>query len=95
MYPSTAHVVTWIGEPPTFDDDVRLVWSAIVERGLVEDVAIAAAVADGLFRRDIAAAGPSSDAGIFRRLYGREARRLLDGLDGTRIGIEEAPAWVR
>ena len=95
MYPSTAHVVTWIGEPPTFDDDIRVVWSAIVERGLVAEVETAAAVADGLFRRDIATAGPTSDAGIFRRLYRREARRLLDGLDGTRIGIEEAPAWAR
>src|SRR4030095_7458108 len=49
MHPSAAHVVTWIGEPPAFDDDIRVVWSAILERGVVAEVEIAAAVADGLF----------------------------------------------
>jgi hypothetical protein len=94
MDPST-HRVTWIGDPPAPDDDARLVWSAIVEQGLVLDVEIAALVAAMLVRRDLAATGPSSGAGLFRRFYGPEAWRLLLDLDGTRIRIGEIPAWVR
>ena len=94
MDPSTQRV-TWIGDPPGPDDDARLVWSAIVERGLVLDVEIAALVADVLLRRDLAATGPSSGAGLFRRFYGRHAWRLLFDLDGTRIRIGETSTWVR
>jgi hypothetical protein len=95
MHSSTVHCVAWIGEPPALDDAARLVWDAIVNRGLVLDVEIAAAVADALFRRDVAEAGASSDVGIFRRLYSEEAWRLLRQLDGTRIRVGEARAWVR
>jgi hypothetical protein len=95
MHSTTVHVVTWVGDPPAVADEARLVWDAIVIRGLVHDVEIAAAVADALFRRDLAAAGASSDAGIFRHLYGAEAWRLLRELDGTRIRVGEARAWVR
>lgn len=95
MHPSTVHFVAWIGPPPALDGEARLVWDAIVNRGLVVDIEIAAAVADGLFRRDVTAAGASSDVGIFQRLYGEEAWRLLRHLDGTRIRVGEACAWVR
>jgi hypothetical protein len=93
MPSSTVHVLAWIAEPPAVDDDAWLVWDAIVNRGLVRDVEIAAAVAEGLFRRDFAVAGPSSDVGIFQGFYRGEAWRLLHQLEGTRV--REAAAWAR
>ena len=95
MPSSTVHVLAWIAEPPAVDDDAWLVWDAIVNRRLVRDFEIAAAVAEGLFRRDAAAAGPSADVGIFQRLYRDEARRLLRRLEGTRVRVREAAAWAR
>jgi len=76
--------VTWIGGPPA-DEDARLVRDALDEG--TRYGALIERVAEGLFRRDLAALGAVADVGFFRPFYTALARQIVAGLTGTRLRI--------
>lgn len=85
--------VEWIGDTPSGDpaepdDEVaRVVHEAIVKRGLSREDAVAEALADTLFQRDLACGGFLVDIGFFWPLYLEDAHRALARLDGRLVRL--------
>jgi hypothetical protein len=86
--PADASIV-WIGGAAT-DEDARLVWETLTQRGVTRYAAVIADVAERLFRRDLARLGGVVDIGFFQPFYGAYARELLGQLDGSSVRIDRA-----
>src|SRR3989338_3808523 len=79
--------VRWIGGPSPDALDARAIFEAIHERGLTTARDVAAELARVLYWRDIWSGAWATDIGLLRGLYLREARRIIEQLDGTLVRI--------
>ena len=81
--------IRWIGGDAPAAADAALVRGAIVDERLGTYDAVVQSVADRLFSADQATGGSAVDAGLLRPWHELEARRMLAGLSGTLVEIEE------
>lgn len=86
---TTPRRVRWTGGPAPGSDEARAVYEAVVERGLTDVADVVRHVADALYRDDFDHGGWITDIGLFRSLYVREARQVLERLEGGLVHIEE------
>lgn len=87
--PSKSRRVRWIGGSAPVGAEARAVYEAVVERGLTDLADVERHVADLLYRDDVDHGGWITDIGLFRSLYVREARSVLERLDGQVVQLEE------
>lgn len=74
------------GATPT-GEEAQLVFEAVVRRGLTKFDDIVKYLADTLYLRDFLRGGWATDIGLLRPLYRREARELLERLEGRLVRI--------
>lgn len=82
--------VSWIpGEVPRSEEE-EILHDALTQRGLETFGDVKDYLADTLYWRDFLRGGWATDIALLRPLYAREAREIIEKLQGVRLLIEEA-----
>lgn len=79
--------VSWIEGAAPEGEEAQLVFEAVAGRGLTKFGDIVKYLADTLYLRDFLRGGWATDIGLLRPLYRREARELLERLEGRLVRI--------